>query len=90
MLLLKTYCTMKGIKGEIDEHGNVLTVTKTKGENSTRTILGINVKTKGPDIEVKTITTSLQEMMGQCMGIEYDPNDIVRELIRVGLLDGKR
>ena len=90
ILLLKTYCAMKGIKGEIDDFGNVLEVTKVEGPKSKKTILGIEISTKGPDIEVKTIKTSLQELMGQCVGVEYDPNAIVIELVRVGLLSGQR
>ena len=89
-LLLKTYCTLKGITGEIDEHGNVLEVKKVKGQDSQKTVLGITVKTKGPDHEEKVIKSSLQELMSQCIGVTYDPNAIVQELIRVGLLEGQK
>lgn len=89
-LLLKTYCTLKGISGEIDEHGNILEVTKTKGPEKVTTVLGVSFKTKGPDMEIKTIKTSLAELMGQLMGKEYDPNNIVSQLIRIGLLEDQK
>lgn len=88
-LLLKTYCTLKGISGEIDDFGNVLETKKEEGKEKKTTVLGISVKTKGPEIEVKTIKHSLAELMGTVMGAEYDPNDIVLTLVKIGLLEGK-
>lgn len=89
-LLLKTFCTLKGISGEIDDFGNVLEVKKIEGPKKVTTILGVPVKTKGPDIEEKTIKTSLAELMGQMMGTEYDPNSIVTQLVKIGLLEGQK
>ena len=80
-LLLKAVCLEKGLNGEIDDYGN-LTESKTSDEEvSVKTVFGIPIKTTKKAVKSTVIVYSIQEIFGMELGIDYDPNQIAREII---------
>lgn len=80
MLFLKAICSEMGIKGEIDDQGNVYNPIITEEKTEEKLILGFIKVSKV--IKEKTergaTVMTLQEVMARRLGIEYDPNVIVK------------
>ena len=89
MLLLKAACLEMGIRGDIDEQGNVHKVEVTEEEAVEKTFLGIKIITRGKKTTRKSSQImTLTEIMSKRIGADYDPNVIVRSIVG-GLLEDK-
>ena len=87
--LLQALCLEMGIEGEVDASGNVYKKgEQTISEPKEKTIFGFtytgSTRTK---IEKKILVTTLQEIVSMRLGLEYDPNDIVRGMV-AKMIDG--
>lgn len=81
-LFLKGALINLGIKGEVDEFGNVFNVETESEEDKETRIFGITFKRKGKITKKKVPYMTLQDIMGLLLDIEYDPNTIVKEIVK--------
>lgn len=79
-LLLQAVCLEMGIKGEVDDYGNVYNaIQESVSVPTEKTIFGIKFSsvTKSKTEKIVPVMT-LQEIMATRLGIDYDPNVIIR------------
>ena len=87
-LFLKGVCSELGIKGEIDDYGNIVEETTTNEEVAVKKVFGVPISIVKKPVKKQVIAITLSEIMAMKMNMEYDPNALVSELV-YGVLDNR-
>ena len=90
IIFLKAVIADMNIKGEPDEYGNILNAETYKEEDDEPGFWDrlFNREPKTKKVTKKIQIMTLQEIMSKKLGLDYDPNKLVRAIV-AGMLDEK-